>query len=260
MQLREVATRLLHADTLAGKMWWPTGEVLDTDRGAPTAWRDPSRPPELQIASRGDRKRMPAPGALHDPMMRARALHTFANHELMAIELMAWALLAYPEADAAFRRGLVRILRDEQRHLAMYVERLRDLGVAFGDLPVNDHFWRCAPSLTTPLKWVCAMNLVFEQANLDHAPIFASHFDRVEDTASAELMRQIERDEIHHVGFGARFLASNTPAGRATFDVWVENLTFHNTPDRAAGATFNGEARRASGLDDDFIARLATLG
>lgn len=259
MELREFATRVLHADTLAGKLWLPDGgldALTDHRPGEATAWAEPGRPPELQIASRKDRKKLPAPAALHDPEMRVRCLHTFANHELMAIELMAWALLAYPDTGAAFRRGLVHILADEQRHLQLYIDRIADLGEQFGALPVNDHFWRCAPSLTTPLKWVCAMNLVFEQANLDHAPAYAQHFDAVDDNASANLMRIIEQDEIHHVGFGAHFLAQHTPAGRSSFDVFVENLTFHNTADRARGTNLNVAARRAAGLDDDFISQL----
>ena len=189
--------------------------------------------------------------------MRIRCLHTFANHELMAIELMAWALLAYPDAGPAFRRGLAHILVDEQRDLTLYMDRIAALGEQFGNLPVNDHFWRCAPSLTTPLKWVCAMSLVFEQANLDHAPVFARHFDAVGDADSAELMRIIERDEIHHVGFGAHFLMQNTSSSQNAYDVWVENLTFHNTPDRARGQEFNDEARRQAGLGDEFIARIS---
>ncbi len=191
--------------------------------------------------------------------MRVRCLHTFANHELMALELMAWALLAYPDAPAGFRRGLVHILNDEQRHLRMYCDRIADLGAQFGDLPVNDHFWRCADSLTTPLKWVCAMNLVFEQANLDFAPLFAEHFGRVGDDESAALMEQIERDEIHHVGFGAHFLHENTPDGASSYDVWVENLTFYNEPARARGENFNAAARRAAGLDEDFVQRIQGL-
>ncbi len=258
MELREFATRVLHADTLDGKLWLPDDGITaltDTAPGAPLAWAEPGRPAALRIASRKERKKLPAPAALGDPDMRVRCLHTFANHELMAIELVAWALLAYPDAGAAFRRGLAHILADEQRHLALYMDRIAAFGEQFGNLPVNDHFWRCAPSLTTPLKWVCAMSLVFEQANLDHAPAFARHFDAVGDTESADLMRLIERDEIHHVGFGARFLAENTAAGQSSFDVWVDNLTFHNTPDRARGDEFNATAREASGLDADFVSR-----
>lgn len=259
MQIRDFAERILHADTLDGKFYIP-GDGLDALRddrpGHPTAWSEPGRPAELRIASREERKRLPSPRALDDPQMRVRCLHTFANHELMALELMAWALLAYPDAPTTFRRGLVHILNDEQRHLRMYVDRIADLGATFGDLPVNDHFWRCADSLTTPLKWVCAMNLVFEQANLDFAPLFAGHFARVGDEESAALMRQIERDEIHHVGFGAHFLREHTPTGSSSYDVWVENLTFHNEPHRARGDDFNAEARRAAGLDDEFIRRM----
>ena len=259
MEIREFAERILHADTIAEKLWQPEGGIdalTDVEPGLPVHWSEPGRPAELQIASRKERKKLPALAAMDQPQMRVRVLHTFANHELMALELMAWALLAYPDTGAAFRRGLAHILADEQRHLRLYMDRIVAHGAVFGDLPVNDHFWRCAPSLTTPLKWVSAMNLVFEQANLDFAPIFGRQFELVGDLESAELMKVIERDEIHHVGFGAHFLKKHTPAGQSTYDVWVENLTFHNSPDRARGADFNAEARLQSGLDEEFVARI----
>ena len=37
-------------------------------------------------------------------------LHFFANHELLAIELIALALLRFPDADPGWRRGLAAIL------------------------------------------------------------------------------------------------------------------------------------------------------
>jgi uncharacterized ferritin-like protein (DUF455 family) len=258
-ELRQFAQRVLHADTLEDKLWLPEGGIAaltDEAPGEPVQWSEPGRPAELKIASRKDRKKLPALASLDRPDMRVRVLHTFANHELMAVELMAWALLAYPEAGTAFRRGLAHILADEQRHLRLYMDRIEAHGAHFGDLPVNDHFWRCAPSLTTPLKWVSAMNLVFEQANLDFAPVFGEQFERVGDTASAELMKVIEHDEIHHVGFGAHFLKQHTPQGRSSYDVWVENLTFHNSPDRARGTEFNAAARLESGLDEEFVERV----
>jgi len=36
--------------------------------------------------------------------------HALANHELQAIELFAWAVLAFPDTPIAFRRGLIAIL------------------------------------------------------------------------------------------------------------------------------------------------------
>ena len=68
---------------------------------------------------------MPPIAGMRDPAQRARILHALANHELQAIELFAWALLAFPDAPLAFRRGLVAILADEQRHLALYMRAAR---------------------------------------------------------------------------------------------------------------------------------------
>ncbi|MFU8802520.1 MAG: DUF455 family protein [Bradymonadaceae bacterium] len=259
MELRDLATRILFADTLEDKYFQPHDgleSLSDREPGTPELWREPARPADLQISPRNKRKRLPHPDNLHDPEMAVRVLHAFANHELMALELMAWALLAYPDAPASFRAGLVRLLFDEQRHLRMYAERIAELGARFGDLPVNDHFWRCAESLTTPLKWVCAMNLTFEQGNLDHAGQFEEYFRAVEDERTAAIMTQILEDEIHHVGFGARFLNEHTPPGSSSFELYVQNLTFHNEPARARGTAFNAEARRKAGLDEDFITRM----
>lgn len=261
MELTAFAERVLMGTTMEDKFFVPAGglrALADKNRPAARAWREPGRPATLVIGDKRTRKRLPAPEALHDPQMRVRCLHTFANHELMALELMAWALLAFPEAPKAYRIGLAHIILDEQKHLRLYMDRIAALGGTFGDLPLNDHFWRVAPSLTDPLKFASAVNLTFEQANLDHAPMFARYFDNVEDHDSAALMRHIAQDEIAHVGFGARVLRDHA-RGRDTFEVWSENLTFHNEPKRARGTEFNEELRREAGLDEAFIRRMRQL-
>src|SRR2546430_2292140 len=73
----------------------------------------PGRPTELAIVA-GRQARVPPVAGMRDPAQRARILHALANHELQAIELFAWAVLAYPDTPVAFRRGLVAILADEQ--------------------------------------------------------------------------------------------------------------------------------------------------
>ena len=261
MELSEFAERILMGTTLADKFFVPPQglrSLSDDVRPEARAWNEPGRPAHLAIADKRTRKRLPQPAALHDPEMRIRCLHTFANHELMALELMAWALLAFPETPRSYRIGLAHIMVDEQRHLQLYMERIEQLGATFGDLPLNDHFWRVAPSLTDPLKFASAVNLTFEQANLDHAPMFAGYFDDVDDPISANLMRQIAEDEITHVGFGAKVLRDHA-AGEDTFTLWSQNLTFHNTPERARGPQFNEELRRRAGLDEAFIRQMREL-
>ena len=48
--------------------------------------------------------------------------------------MFAWALLAFPEAPLDFRRGLLRILDDEQRHTRMYIARVEDAGARFFEM------------------------------------------------------------------------------------------------------------------------------
>lgn len=259
MELREWASRVFSGDSLEEKLVVPEGglkALTDENPGAPVAWTCPPRPAHLQIAPKNRRKRFPHPNSLDRPDMRVRCLHTFANHELMAVELMAWALLAFPEADRRFRMGLANILLEEQRHFALYAQRISELGATFGDLPLNDHFWRAAKEITNPLEWVCTMHLTFEQANLDHAPYFARLFEEVEDQPSAELMQLIFEDEQRHVTFGSRWLKHYQPHDKSLFQAFVDNCTPSHEPGRARGPDFQVEARRRCGLDEDFIRSL----
>lgn len=188
--------------------------------------------------------------------MRIRCLHTFANHELMALEMMAWALLAFPNAPRAFRLGLAKILQDEQRHFQLYCDLMSKKGTTFGDLPVNDHFWRLAGTISDPLDWVCTMHLTFEQANLDHAPFFGKIFEEVGDKDSAALMDIIFRDEVGHVGFGSRWLKKLKPEDVTLFQAYEAHCAPGNPPERAKGPGFQVEARKQAGLDEEFINQL----
>lgn len=257
MELRTFATQIIDGPTLEDKLRPPPeglAALTDHEPGQAEPWRPPARCDALAIAPKKERKPLPHPSSLHDPAMRIRTLHQFANHELMAVELMAWAILAYPDAPPAFRRGLAWLVVEEQRHTQLYVDRIEQLGGYFGQAPVNDHFWRVGPSLHTPLQWVCAMNLTFEQANLDHAPEFAAHFRDAGDEETAALLEQIELDEIQHVAFGARWLKHLSPKDADLFEQFKRNLTNHHGPARGrAKSSFNEQARRAAGLDESFI-------
>jgi len=262
MELHHWAHRIFTADCLEEKLFTPSGGLkclTDRSPGSAIPWRSPPRTGAIRVAPKNKRKRLPHPHSLHQKEMRIRCLHAFANHELMALEMMAWALLAFPEADSSFRRGLAHILMEEQEHFRLYSQRLENMGTRFGELPLNDHFWRAAQEVNNPLDWVCAMHLTFEQANLDHAPFFGELFQEVGDVESAELMQTIFEDEIRHVRFGHRWLTKYKPEGKSSFEIFREHCGPSNPAVRAKGSGFQVEARRKAGLDEQFISELRAL-
>jgi len=254
---RTFAGDLVRAETLDGKLTPPPEGLRDDEPGPPLRLSAPGRPETLRIAASA---RVPPLEGMADPAQRARILHGFANHELQAVELFAWALLAFPEAPAAFRRGLLRILAEEQEHVRLYVARLDAMGVAFGDHPVSGYFWRKVDTLTTPVRFVCAMGLTFETANLDHAAEHARAARDVGDAETAEAIERIARDEIRHVAFGWRWLDRFRDPALSMWDAYRANVTWPLRPALSRGRTFQPEPRLAAGLSDDFVRRVAEAG
>jgi uncharacterized ferritin-like protein (DUF455 family) len=251
---RDYALGLITSETLAGKLVPPPDELALEDGGPALRITAPGRPASLAIVA-GRHAKVPPVAGMPDRSQRARILHALANHELQAIELFAWAVLAYPDAPIAFRRGLIAILADEQRHLLLYMQRLAAHDTAFGDHPVTGHFWNKLDHLTGPLEFVCAMGLTFENANLDFAGDYAAAARGCGDTETAAVLDQVHADEIAHVHFGwvwlRRFAGDGDP-----WQTYLSHVQFPLGPRRARGARFDRDARRRAGFDEDFIAKL----
>src|SRR5580698_3324430 len=122
-QIREIAERILLADSLETKLAKIPVEPADDRPGQALRVALPGRPPELKFAQRRTAPAMPRGESLRDPKKRAIAHHILANHELQALEVMAFVLLAFPSAPREFRRGLIQIMGDEQRHTRLHIER-----------------------------------------------------------------------------------------------------------------------------------------
>jgi uncharacterized ferritin-like protein (DUF455 family) len=206
MELREFAEQVLFATTLADKLQSPT-VVTDERPGSPLLTpQAPGRPVELRFKPQDSGKAdFPSVHRLEREQERGRLLHFFANHELLATELMALALLRFSDAPAAFRRGVWQTLKDEQLHTRLYVERMRNCVIEFGELPVSGYFWRSVAPMETPLDYVAGLCLTFEQANLDFCRYFALGFQEVGDGDTAGLLDRICRDEIGHVAYGLKW-------------------------------------------------------
>ncbi len=257
MELREHARRIIEGTTLADKLAPLLPRLDDSVRGPALRIAAPGRPPELVIAS-ARTVRVPPAAGMRDPAQRARILHALANHELQAVELFAWALLAFPDAPRLFRRGLCAILGDEQRHFRLYEARLAAHGHRFGDFPVTGHFWNHLGQITSPLAFACIMGLTFENANLDFAQDYSRAALAAGDPDTAAVLDQVHRDEIRHVRFAWRWLDKWRGASPA-WDLYRASMAPPLGPARARGRDLCEDSRRAAGLSPDFIAALAAV-
>ena len=254
VELRTLAQTILESDDLGVKLSCPDGELTDHVPGPARVLLSPTRPRALRIRSSTN---VPPIEGMQDPAQRGRILHALANHEFQAVELFAWALLAFPDTPTEFRRGLAAILKDEQRHTRMYIARVEANGLKFGDAPVSGYFWNKIPNVHTPTQFVCTMSLTFENANLDHTIEYSRAAREIGDEATAKVIEQVHEDEIEHVRFGWHWLQIFKDDNESTAEAYKRSIVWPLRLARARGRTFHPCGRERAGIETDFIELLA---
>lgn len=237
---------------LAAKLRPAPRPALWAEAPEPVRLERPGRPADLVIAAR--RHKPMGPNALERPERRIEVVHTFLHHELQAAELMAWALLAFPDTPRAFRVGLLGVLDDEVRHMQHYDDYLRAHGSFFGALPVRDWFWQRIPSCATPRAFVATMGMGFEGGNLDHAQRFAERFRAAGDLEGARVQELIGEEEIAHVRFARTWFVRF--GGADEFESWRAELPRPLSPILMRGKPLDRAARKRAGYTDEFLAAL----
>lgn len=255
MEIRDWALRILTAETLEDKLFDPI-LVTDFEPGPALRWSEPSRPVGCHFSPKSTDKKLPP---FHDHQKaenRAICLHRFAGHELLAMEIMAFVLLAFPKAHPHFRKGVIHTLREEQEHFRLYLRRMKELGMNYGDCPSFRHFWAHTKYIQSPRDYIAMMSLTLEQANLDFALMYGASFARVGDQETAKLMRYVLEDEIEHVAFGYQWLQKMKLRSENSWDTWVQSLSPIQPPARAKGFILHPEPRLEAGLPQSWIDNL----
>ncbi|HIG31759.1 MAG TPA: DUF455 family protein [Verrucomicrobiales bacterium] len=257
MEIQDFAEKVLFTDNLEEKLTFPS-VIHDTpSRPSIVSPDSPGRPVDLKFKGRQDPSvQFPKADNLGKESNRAILLHFLANHELLAVELMALALLKFPDAPAEFRAGLVRTLRDEQIHTRMYMSRLQDWGIKFGSISVNRSFWAMVAPMTTPLDYVSRLSLTFEQANLDYTRFYANCFSRLEDLKTSRLLEKVHQDEIGHVRYGLKWFRKWKNSSHDDWHAYERQLLYPLSPRRAKGLFFNRQSRIEAGLEKTYIDEL----
>jgi uncharacterized ferritin-like protein (DUF455 family) len=254
MKLSELTGSILRGENLEDKLIFD--EQIEFDNVISELPKYPARNKKIDFVD----KQIKFPkGSFHIDEKKAIALNSFANHELLAIEMMAAALAIYPHHTdelKRFKRGVLVSLRDEQKHFQLYVKRMQQLGYDFGDFPLNDFFWRQMHELDTPSKYLSVMALTFEAANLDFAKSYRDIFTQYDDHQTARILDIVYQDEITHVNLGVRYL-NRWKQDKTLWQYYLENLPWPMTPARAKGKVFDEEGRREAQLDEEFIKIMA---
>jgi uncharacterized ferritin-like protein (DUF455 family) len=257
--IRELCVQILACGELEAKLgsvFGADGRLLpDHAPGPSLCFERPARAPGLEM--RAGVERLPRPTELGDPRARRACLRRFAHHELMAVELFAWALLLWPETHPELRRGWCLAMADEQRHFRMYLERLRAHGAELGDEPLSDYFWKHAAAIRAhargPAAFLAAIGLTLEQANLDFTLLYAEGFRKGGDEQSARVAEVVHADEQRHVRLAVEWLARLAPEGEDLVESYREAVPFPLEAARAKGRRFSAEARRSAGLSEALI-------
>jgi uncharacterized ferritin-like protein (DUF455 family) len=253
MEIRDWAIGILSADTIEGKLFVPD-QLTDNIPGPALLWDEPTRPVGLGFKRKTKEEKLPPFHEHHHLDKRAACIHRFAGHELLAVEVMAYTLLAFPEASPRFRKGVANTLREEQGHVRLYMQRMEAMNLKFGEFPLYKYFWTHTPQIKSPLHYVTTMSLTFEMANLDFSTMYGESFARNGDTESAALMAKILEDEISHVSFGWNWLCKLQDERQTPWESWSETLaTTRLTPKRARGFVIHEAPRLAAGISDDWL-------
>lgn len=165
----------------------------------------PARPADVSVVSKGKVK---------SGSMKAM-LHGVCHAESYAIDLMWDSVARFADDDGEggpsppheFFDEWVSIASDEARHFCGWAKHMEDhYGTRYGDLPTHEMLWEVAYATRGSLRArLAVVHLIHEARGLDAAPIMRARCLRARDTAAAEMLDRNIRDEVRHVGAGARW-------------------------------------------------------
>jgi len=206
----------------------------------------PSRPERPELVHP---KKIPNPKQSPLPL-NVHMLHTLAHIELNAIDL-AWdtvarfSSLGLPEA---FYADFAHVADDESRHLGWCLQRLEELGHAYGDMPAHDLLWEGAQMSSDDLSWrMCMVPMAQEARGLDAGPRLADKLCGFGDNRTSKIVTRIAEEEKAHVAVGVVWFNRVCSALERPAEESFRDTMGRLCPDLLTGF-FNHDARQEVGL------------
>lgn len=189
----------------AGARTWFGGKLSVGPSGSGRAL--PTRPARLDRPELLPQRDMPkrSPGSQTG---RIAYVHALAHIELSAVDLTFDLIARFcpRRMPRAFYADWVQVGLEEAKHFRLLAARLGGLDATYGDLPAHDGLWQAAEETGDDLTARLAIvPLVLEARGLDIQPSLIEKARRAGDTATADVLEIIYRDEKKHVAIGMRW-------------------------------------------------------
>jgi uncharacterized ferritin-like protein (DUF455 family) len=212
----------------------------------------PGRParPELVEPARVPRRRLGSDEG------RAALVHAVAHIEFNAINLALDAVYRFRGMPPDYYRDWVSVAADEARHFQLVVERLAQLGCAYGDFPAHNGLWEMAEKTAhSCLQRMALVPRVLEARGLDVTPGMMQRLEQAGDAETVAVLAVILDEEVRHVEIGSRwFRHCCAEEGVDPESTFFDLLELHYGG--ALRGPFNNEARRRAGFTAEEMARL----
>ena len=215
----------------------------------------PGRPVQPKLVSPSDVPRR----RLGSDAGRAALLHAVAHIEFNAIDLAADMILRFghhadikESSRASFFADWISVSHDEARHFMLIENRLKELGIKYGDLTAHNGLWEAA--LKTKDNFAARMAIapmVLEARGLDVTPGMIEKLNKVGDLDSANILKTIYNDEINHVAIGAKWFQYLAESKSKSAECFFQNLVKEYYKGQLK-PPFNVQARTLAGLKQGF--------
>ncbi|KAL3145253.1 hypothetical protein ABBQ32_000996 [Trebouxia sp. C0010 RCD-2024] len=214
----------------------------------------PARPARPQLVPP---KQVPIPKQSPLPLP-VYMLHNLAHVELNAVDL-AWdtvARFSHLGLDQGFYADFARVADDESRHLGWCLQRLEELGYAYGDMVAHSILWEGAQASTGDLAGRLAVVPMSQEARgLDAGPRLADKLVGCGDNRSAAIVSRIALEEKAHVAVGVSWFTKMAAAmGEDPGAVYRHCITSLGQQE-ALRPPYNHASREEVGLKQDWYDR-----
>lgn len=226
----------------------PESEIVQT-------FANPGRPdvpilvPPLEVERR----------SMRTPEGRAALIHALAHIEFNAINLALDAVWRFAGMPSQYYLDWLKVAFEEAYHFSLLDAHLQTLGFRYGDFNAHNSLWDMAAKTSGDL--LARMALVprtLEARGLDATPGVRAKLAQAGDTAAAEILDIILRDEIGHVAIGNLWFSYLCKANNFDpIDTYVDLSKKYRAP--PLRGPFNLEARRAAGFSEEEMMHLESL-